>query len=84
MRGADGKFLKGAHWRPKAPHWDAEWLREQYEMRGRSTGEIAIETGTTDAAILYWLKKHGIARRSTSQARAVKHWGANGAAKVLA
>ena len=31
MRAADGRFLKGSHWRPAAPHWGAVWLREQYE-----------------------------------------------------
>lgn len=74
MRAANGQFIKGAHWRPKAPHWEAAWLREQYVELGRSTGDIAAEAKTTDAAILYWLKKHGIPRRSVAQARAIKHW----------
>lgn len=83
MRAANGRFQKGEHWRPAAPHWDAAWLREQYEAQGRSTGDIAREAKTTDAAILYWLKKHGIARRSVAQARAVKHWGATGEANPM-
>lgn len=83
MRAPDGRFLKGTHWRSAAPHWNAEWLRQQYEGLHRSTGEIAAEVGTTDAAILYWLRKHGISRRSSAQARAVKHWGPVGAANPM-
>ena len=83
MRAADGRFLKGTHWRQEAPHWNAEWLREQYEAMGRSTGEIAADAGTTDAAILYWLKKHGIPRRTIAQARAIKHWGVSGSANPM-
>lgn len=83
MRAADGRFTKGSHWRPAAPHWDAAWLREQYEAKGHSAGDIATDAGTTDTAILYWLKKHGIPRRTMAQARAVKHWGAMGAANPM-
>lgn len=83
MRAANGQFIKGAHWRPKAPHWEAAWLREQYVELGRSTGDIAAEAKTTDAAILYWLKKHGIPRRSVAQARAIKHWGVAGEANPM-
>lgn len=83
MRALNGQFLKGTHWRPHASHREAEWLREQYETRGRSTGEIAADAGTTDAAILYWLKKHDISRRSISAARDLKHWGATGDANPM-
>lgn len=61
MRSDKGQFLKGTHWRPEAPHWSAEWLRNEYETRQRSTGEIAQQLGISDAAVLYWLRKHGIA-----------------------
>lgn len=57
MRAANGQFLKGTHWRSEKPHWNADWLREQYADLGRSAGDIAVEAGTTDAAIFYWLKK---------------------------
>ena len=83
MRAADGRFLKGSHWRPAAPHWGAVWLREQYEGLGRSAGDIAADAGTTDKAILYWLKKHRIQRRNVSQARSIKHWGATGEANPM-
>ena len=32
----------------------------------------------TDGAIIYWLKKHDIKRRTISETRNVKHWGASG------
>ena len=83
MRAASGQFLPGTHWRPVAPHWDAAWLRAEYVDKGRSTGDIAIEAGTTDAAILYWLKKHNIPRRNVAQARALKKWGVSGEANPM-
>lgn len=83
MRAPDGRFVKGAHWRPKASHWSAQWLRQQYVVLGRSTGDIASDACTTDAAILYWLKKHGIPRRTVAQARALKHWGVSGPANAM-
>ena len=83
MRAANGRFLKGTHWRQKAPHWDSAWLSNEYEGKQRSTGEIAVQAGTTDAAIIYWLKKHGIPRRTVSQARSIKHWGQNGEANPM-
>ena len=79
MRKANGQFGKGDHWRAPKPFRDREWLVENYVDRQRSTGDIAAEFGTTDAAILFWLRKHQIPRRSVAQARAIKHWGAAGA-----
>lgn len=73
-----GRFVKGEHWRPRRPHWERAWLVEQYEVLGRSTGDIAAECQCSDANILAWLKKHGIARRSISQARSLKRWGVSG------
>ena len=83
MNAASGQFLPGTHWRPEAPHWGAAWLCSEYVEKGRSTGEIAAEAGTTDAAILYWLKKHGIPRRSVAEARALKKWGVSGEANPM-
>lgn len=78
MHATNGQFQKGQHWRPEQPHWSPAWLRVEYEDRERSTGDIAREIGITDAAVIYWLRKHGIARRTISQARGLKHWGATG------
>jgi hypothetical protein len=72
------EFKPGEHWREPQPFWSESWLRAEYAEKGRSAGEIAREFGTTDAAILFWLRKHGIPRRSISEARARKHWGASG------
>jgi len=73
-----GRFLPGTHWRQEGPHWDRAWLAEQYEGLGRSAADIAADIGITPNAVLYWLHKHGIPRRDVSEARALKHWGAEG------
>lgn len=69
-----GQFKKGQHWRPHAAFRDRDWLLDNYAAARRSTGEIADEFEVTDAAIIFWLKRHGIDRRTVSQARAIKHW----------
>lgn len=73
-----GRFLKGTHWRPRRPYWDREWLRVEYEEKKRSAAEIGADFGVGDTAIQFWLKKHGIATRTTAEVRAVKHWGSIG------
>lgn len=83
QRDSKGRIVKGTHWREPKPHWSREWLIEMYVERERSTGDIAAEIGTTDANVLYWLKKHGIPRRSVAGARAIKHWGSFGEANPM-
>jgi 5-methylcytosine-specific restriction endonuclease McrA len=78
MRKSNGQFSKGDHWRKPQAFRDRDWLTEQYVVLERSTGEIAKDFGVTDAAILFWLKKHGIPRRDIACARSVKHWGVSG------
>lgn len=77
------EFKSGTHWRAPQPFRQKEWLEQEYVTKQRSTGEIAAEFGVTDAAILYWLKQHGIARRPIAKARSIKHWGAKGAANGM-
>ena len=72
------EFKPGQHWRRRKPFWSREWLEREYVERGRSTGDIAAEFGVTDAAILFWMQKHGIERRDVSAARKLKHWGLSG------
>lgn len=72
------EFKKGQHWRDKKPFWDKEWCIENYCNQKRSCGDIAHEFGVTEAAVLYWIKKHGIDRRTISEARKIKKWGASG------
>lgn len=91
MRNKDGTFLagshasaatefkKGDHWRKPQPFRDKEWLEQHYVSDGMSTGEIAAMFSVTDAAVIFWLRKHGIKRRSISEARSVKYWGNSGA-----
>jgi len=73
-----GRFKRGGHWRAHKLFREKAYLHEQYTVNGRSTGEIASEWGVTDSAIIHWLRKHSIPRRTTSQSRAIKHWGASG------
>jgi hypothetical protein len=74
-----GWFKKGQHWRKPQAFRDKAWLVREYELLGRSAGDIAKEFDITDAAVLFWLDRHGIKRRSVSEARKIKRWGAAGA-----
>lgn len=78
MRNKKGQFTKGHHWRKPQLFRDKAWLEKHYVDQSVSTGEIALMFGVTDAAILFWLRKHGIERRTVAQARKIKHWGATG------
>ncbi len=90
MRNEKGQFIKGQrasretefkpghHWRKERPHWNREWLFNEYVLHGRSATEIASEMGCTENNILYFLHKHEIPVRSISEARQLKHWGASG------
>ena len=60
------------------PYHDADWLRREYVEKGRSSGEIAAQFGVTEMNIVFFLRKHGIERRTISEARSLKHWGAPG------
>ncbi len=83
FQSANGKFKKGSHWREKKPHWDREWMVEEYVNKKKSASEIALIVGVTENAIHFWLHKHGIPRRTVSEARSVKHWGAEGEANPM-
>lgn len=75
MRRKNGQFGKGTHWRVPQAFRGKRWLVKNYTKLERSAGDIAGEFGTSDAAILFWLRKHGIQRRTVSQARKIKKWG---------
>lgn len=80
LRNARGQFRKGIHaYRQPQPHWQREWLEREYVHNARSSSDIANDIGCTDSNVLFWLRKHGIPRRSVGAARAVKHWGVSGA-----
>lgn len=78
MRDKYGRFLKGTHWRPAKPFREKEWLAKHYTHLKMSASDIAREQGVTEGAVLFWLHKHRIPRRSISEARAAKHWGSIG------
>jgi hypothetical protein len=77
-RKPNGQFEKGEHWRQHKPFREKGWLIEHYINQQMSTGEIATMFGVTDTAVLFWMKKHNIDRRSISQARGIKKWGVSG------
>ena len=70
------EFKKGEHWRKEKPYWNKEWLEKEYVLK--SSGDIAKEFGVTEAAIIFWLRKHQISRRTISESRLIKHWGSGG------
>lgn len=72
------QFKKGQHWRVPQKFREKEWLNQHYCIEKISTGEIAKMFGVTDSAILFWMRKHGIKRRTVSESRAIKHWGCSG------
>lgn len=72
------EFKPGQHWRQHQSYWDSDWLHAEYSEKGRSAGDIAQQFHVTEPAVRHWLKKHGIQRRTISEVRAMKHWGAAG------
>ncbi len=72
------EFKKGQHWRPKKPYWDKDWLENEYTVKERSANDIARQFGITEAAILFWLRKHNILRHEMSNIRSKKYWGLAG------
>ena len=52
---------------------DAQWLREQYVERGRSTADIASECACHPTTVSRWLKKHGIETQRDGPQPGEKH-----------
>jgi 5-methylcytosine-specific restriction endonuclease McrA len=78
MKRDKGRFVKGEHWRKPQLFRNKEWLEEHYVHRLLSAGDIAKMFSVTDSAVLFWMRKHGIKRRSVSESRKLKHWGCSG------
>jgi hypothetical protein len=53
-------------------------LEREYLGQGRSASDIATEHGVTENAILFWLTKHAIPRRTMHEVRRRKYWGSTG------
>ncbi len=95
MRNEKGQFIKGhrpsistefkpgQHWRPHQPFREREYLLCEYVEKQRSTKEIAGEWGVQDSAVIFWMEKHGIPRRTVSETRKIKHWGLSGPANGM-
>ncbi|MFC6975794.1 HNH endonuclease signature motif containing protein [Halomicroarcula sp. GCM10025709] len=47
---------------------DSEWLREQYVDRNQSAEQIASAPGCASTTVRTWVDKHGLKRRSRSEA----------------
>ena len=73
-----GQFIKGTHWRSKKPYWDKIWLQVEYITNFRTIENIAKQFNITEAAIRFWLVKHSIPRRTTTEIRKRKYWGLKG------
>lgn len=78
IRNKKGQFTNGSNYREKKPYWEYDFLYDLYVAKKKSSKEIADMFNVTDANIIYWLKKHGIQRRSTRECRQIKYWGASG------
>jgi len=74
----DTEFKKGNHWRNPKPYWEKDWLIEQYCAFQKSAQEIAKEQDCSIGVIYHFLRRHGIQKRTTSEARAIKYWGSRG------
>lgn len=61
-------------YRPKNPekYRDADWLREKYHDDRLSSAEIADICECSKSTILRWLDRHGIEKRSSSEATKVE------------
>jgi transposase-like protein len=77
------EFKKGQHWRTPQSFREKAWLLREYVEKTRSANEIALQFGVTATAITFWLRRHGIKRRTTSETRKVKHWGQSGSANPM-
>lgn len=73
------EFKKGdKHWRDEKLFWDYNWLNLEYTDKKQTSQDIAIKFGVSCHAIIYWLKKHGIPRRSVSENHILKPRGCPG------
>jgi transposase len=64
---AEAHCLRRVH-----PRMEKELLFDLYHNRKMSAAEIAQQLGVGERAVIYWMDKHGIARRSLSKAIYVK------------
>ena len=82
-RDKNGRFLKGQHWREPKPHWNYDWLFDQYITKKKTVMEIAKVVDCKRSNIQYWLTKHNIPIRNISEVRKLKYWGSKGKANGM-
>lgn len=82
-RKKNGQFRKGTHWRKPQKFRYRRWLERQYCKLGISAGDIGRRFGVTAAAVMYWMRKHKIKRRTVRQSRKLKSWGLSGPANPM-
>jgi 5-methylcytosine-specific restriction endonuclease McrA len=63
------------------PYHNGEWLAEQYLTNLKSVKTIATECGVTTRAVMVFMEKFGIQRRTQTEVRKVKFW--SGARSML-
>lgn len=74
LRGSNGQFLPGTHWRPHRVFREKAYLLLEYVDKGRSKADIAREHGVSEESIAHWMNKHGIPARGLREERALaKH-----------
>jgi len=56
-----------SHYHSKKPFHDKEYLLREYVEKKRNAIDIANNFGVNQTAIIYWLKKHSIPRRSQAE-----------------
>ena len=77
-------FRKGQHYQNPKIFWDKKFLYKQYIEQKKSGARIASENNTTTNNIMYWLHKHKIKTRTSSEIRkTIKYVGLSGAANPM-
>jgi hypothetical protein len=61
--------------REPRPHWDEAWLRKKYLQERLTLKEIADLSGVTRRAVLNWMVRFGIPRRTTAETLTGKYVG---------
>lgn len=72
------EFKKGQHWRKPQKFREKQWLIQEYIVKKKTASDIAGEFKVHPMAITYWLRKHKILRRNTTETRKIKYWGQSG------
>ena len=75
------KKMGKARVRQAKPYHNEQWIRDEYIVKQRTVTDIAKQFGVTLRAIIVYMEKFGIARRSQTEIRKLKFW--SGARSML-